>query len=366
MGRRTRRLTGAGTGLVALLMAAPLVLSACSDSRNSSSSTSSANDKAAVPQRVAPGSAGAAAGGSQNLSAGSGSGSGTTSGTSTSVNLAPTGRSLIITAGLQIKTDDATAAAAAAQQAAQAAGGFVAGESIGSGTQQVPNTAGSPSSGANDGSGAGSSADTGDLPSPATLPDVADADGSTQALLILRVPPDRLDAVLRALPGNGTVTYQSRTATDVTGQVADVSSRVTSAQAAIAELRALIDKAASMNDLISLEQALAQRESDLESLQAQQKALADQVQYATVTVGYFQQGQPAAPPPVRTGFMKGLTTGWHAFTTVLRGLLATLGWLVPFAVVVGVLWWPVRRLVRRSRARAPKPVPVAPDAPSTD
>ena len=251
-------------------------------------------------------------------------------------------RSLIVTAGLQVKTGDASVAAQRAQIAAESAGGYVAGESIGPGVQTMPGTS--------------SSSAAGDTPSPVTLPDVAGSSASTQALLVLRVPPQKVDSVLTALAGKGSVTYQSRSATDVTGQVADVASRVTSAQAAIAELRTLIDKAASMNDLISLEQALAQRESDLESLEAQQSALADQVQFATITVGYFSQGAPAAPPPlVHTGFTRGLTAGWHGFLAVVRALLATFGWLLPYLVVVVVLWWPVRRLVRLVRARGVRP-----------
>jgi hypothetical protein len=347
-------------GLLALMVAAPLVLSACS-SGNSSSSTASRS-------LTAPGAAkqGSGTSGSADLSAGS---AGQSKGTTTS-QVQPA-HSLVITAGLQVKTDDAAAAAARAQQAVQAAGGFVAAESIGSGTQQVPGTTSS------QGSSSGGT-DTGTLPSPVILPDVTGASDTTQALLILRVPPAQVDAVLGALAGKGSVTYQSRTATDVTGQVADVASRVASAQASIAELRTMIDKAASMSDLISLEQALAQRESDLESLQAQQKALADQVQYATITVGYYSQGAPAAAPPVRTGFMRGLTVGWHAFTRTVRAVLVVLGWLVPYVLTVAVLWWPVRRALRWNRQRtrrgpastllapAGPPAPDAPDSPSTE
>jgi hypothetical protein len=312
-----------------------LTLTACSGSNSSASSAS-------APQRgpAAAGQAQAPEALKQNSAGDSGSaasGAGTSNGAALKL---PT-RDLIITAGLQVKTSDAAAAAAKAQVIVQGAGGYVANESIGSGSQVVAPTP-VQSSGAADGSSA---------PSPVTLPDINDASNSTQAVLVLRVPPQSVDSVMNALAGKGTVTYQSRTATDVTGQVADVASRVTSAQAAITELRALIDKAASMNDLISLEQALAQRESDLESLQAQQKALSDQVQFATITVGYFSEGKPVAPPAVRTGFMRGLTTGWHGFLDVVRAVLVTAGWLVPFAVAAAVLWWPVRRLVRWSRGR---------------
>jgi hypothetical protein len=155
------------------------------------------------------------------------------------------------------------------------------------------------------------------------------------------------------LAGTGSVSYRTLSETDVTGQVADVASRITSAQDSLTELRGMIDKAASMNDLISLENALSTRESDLESLEAQQRALADQVQYATVTVGYFVAAAPSTTPVVKPaamhhpGFVAGLLDGWHAFLATLRVLLAVVGWLLPFAIVVALLWWPVRRALRR-------------------
>ena len=330
-------------GLLALLIAGPAALTACSGGNSGSNASSSAPDQA----RAAAGSAQApeslkrdATGGGTSALNGSGAAGSSASGASNTAVKLPS-RDLVITVGLQVKTSDVAAAAAKAQIIVQGAGGYVANESVGSGQQVVSPGAAQPPG----------SADSSTAPPPATLPTVDDAADSTQAMLVLRIPPQSVDSVLAALAGKGTVTYQSRSATDVTGQVADVASRVTSAQAAIAELRTLIDKAASMNDLISLEQALAQRESDLESLQAQQKALTDQVQFATITVGYFAQGKPASPPAVRTGFMRGLTVGWHGFLAVVRGLLAAIGWLVPYAVVVAVLWWPVRRLVRWSRGR---------------
>jgi hypothetical protein len=190
-----------------------------------------------------------------------------------------------------------------------------------------------------------------------TLPAVNGAPKSEQALLVLRVPPAHLDAVLTALAGTGTVSYRTLSETNVTGQVADVASRLSSAQASIAELRGMIDKAASMNDLISLEQALASRESDLESLEAQQRALAGQVGYATVTAGYFvPAGQAAATVAGRhrNPFSAGLTDSWHALIAAGHGLLAAVGWLLPFAVLAALLWWPLRRLRRTWVRRRPE------------
>ncbi|WP_034272154.1 DUF4349 domain-containing protein [Actinospica robiniae] len=285
---------------------------------------------------------GAKAGADNPAAAGSSAG-GSSAGESTTKADVADPQSLIIMAGLQLAVQNPDKAADAAEQTAIAAGGYVAGESEGVGSQVLPSADITADAAAGSATGV----------SPLTLPAPNAAPGKEQALLLLRIPPSRLADVLATLSGGGGIAYRTQSETDVTGQVADVDSRVASAKASISELRGLIDKAASMNDLISLEQALASRESDLESLEAQQRALADQVAYATVTVGFFVSAGAVVAPPVkhRNPFSAGLVDSWHALIAIGHGLLAVIGWLLPFLVIVAILWWPVRRVVRMVRRR---------------
>ena len=82
---------------------------------------------------------------------------------------------------------------------------------------------------------------------------------------------------------------------------------------------------------------------------------------------------PAAIPPApkhQNALQRGLHDGWQAFTGTVKVVLVVFGVVLPFAVLIAVLWWPVRRLVRattRLRARfAPSALPAqsAPSAPS--
>ena len=262
----------------------------------------------------------------------------TTTTKSSTTNVANTSN-LIIMAGLQLGVKDPEQAAGQAEQVVIAAGGYVAGAAEGIGPQGLPSANSSASSAESTATGV----------SPVTLPSPTAAPNSDQAVLLLRIPPSKLDSVLAELAGSGTVEYRTQSETDVTGQVADVNSRIASAQASLTELRGMINKAASMNDLISLEQALASRESDLESLEAQQRALADQTGYATVTVGFYLPAGAAAPSPPpahHNAFVTALDDGWHALVATFRVIVIVLGWLLPFAALVALLWWPVRRLRR--------------------
>lgn len=176
------------------------------------------------------------------------------------------------------------------------------------------------------------------------------------ATLQLKVPVDSYAGVLKALAsGLGTQTSLQQQAQDVTGDVADVNSRVASDQSAITQLRGLLDRASSVSDVLSIQNQINQQESDLESLQARQRALSHEIAYATVTL---QLSGTALPPaqheqPHRSGFIQGLSGGWHALRVVAAGLFTGFGAVLPFAVIlaaVGYLAYRWRRLVARRRA----------------
>jgi chromosome segregation ATPase len=150
----------------------------------------------------------------------------------------------------------------------------------------------------------------------------------------MRVPPTRLSSVLAELSRLGTERSRHLTTQDVTSRVADVTSRVTSARTAIARLRSLYTRAKKVTDVIAIEEELSTREATLESLEAQQRALAQQTATASVTL--YLLNRHAAPPPVhhRSGFIGGLENGWDAFVRAASWVATAAGAVLPFALVV--------------------------------
>jgi hypothetical protein len=191
-----------------------------------------------------------------------------------------------------------------------------------------------------------------------------------QATLVLKVPPEQLVAVLGQLSKLGIEKGRRESTQDVTARVADVRSRVDSAQQEIARLRVLYGHASKISDVIRIESELAQREGDLESLQAQQRALAAETNTATVTLSLTSP--PSVVQKVKkhvkhthhdSGFLAGLKGGWHAFTGGLSVLATVIGAVLPFAILLIVLGLVIRLLWPRfgSRMRrAPAPAPATP------
>jgi hypothetical protein len=175
------------------------------------------------------------------------------------------------------------------------------------------------------------------------------------ATLQLRIPADKLTATLDKLEELGRADEVSLSTSDVTVESQDLDARITALRASIERLNGLMSQATDIDDLITLESAISSRQGELESLEAQQRYLADQVSMSTISL--YLRSDAEAPKTTPADFWSGLAAGWNAFVAFWAGLLVVLGvllpWLITLAVIAVVVIWIVRRR-RRSAERAQK------------
>jgi Domain of unknown function (DUF4349) len=235
-------------------------------------------------------------------------------------------QSIIYTASLTVRAGHLTQAATEATQLAKAAGGYLSAEN--------------------------------------TALNRAHPDWSTISLQ-LKIPVASYQRVLGALAGLGTRQAESQHAQDVTQTVADVTSRVASAQAAITQLRKLLARAGSVGSLLDVQNQINTEEASLEALQAQQRALAHETAYGTVSLLLVSKPGTGVKKNHRQsgGFLRGLAAGWHGLTRVVVALLTAAGAALPFAVILavaGYLGWRGRRWLLRHRSAAGPAGPASP------
>jgi hypothetical protein len=177
------------------------------------------------------------------------------------------------------------------------------------------------------------------------------------ATLVLKVPPARLADVVTKVSALGHELSRSSSTQDVTTEVADVDSRVASAQAVIDELRALLKPGTPLRDILAVESDLAPREAELESLKAQQRALTAQTVMATLTVHLGTKAVAPAAKHDDRGFLGGLSRGWHNFTDAAGSVLTGLGVALPFLVLLALVGGGALIWYRRHRPTATPPTP---------
>ncbi|MFI1958127.1 DUF4349 domain-containing protein [Streptomyces althioticus] len=186
-----------------------------------------------------------------------------------------------------------------------------------------------------------------------------DAVGDERTRVVLRVPVDAYDKVLAALEGTGTLVERNANAEDVTDQVVDVESRITSQRASVARIRELMDRATRLSDVVTLEGELSTRQADLESLLAQQASLKDRASLATITLTLSESPAEKEAKDEEPGFVDALAGGWGVFLTLLRWLLLALGAVLPFAAVAALVVLVWSKLISPRVARRPRPGPAA-------
>jgi hypothetical protein len=313
--------------VIAAAAGSALLVAACSSSPTLSATAGAARPAAAhgVPGKVAFGAENGpaipAAGGALGASPTTASQAGTN--VAELVKLAPD-QSIIYTGNLtlRVKDNDVDAAAAVAANEVTAVGGYVASE------QDVSESG------------------------PGTI---------GQVDLQLKIPVAAYHQVFGELTALGKLLSRSRQAQDVTQEVADVSSRVASAQAAIKQLRQLLTRAGDVGQLLSVQDEINSQESALEALLAQQTALAHETTYATVYLTLLGHRVPVHKKhhhkKVRHGLTAGLATGWRGLKDVVVWLLTALGTALPFAVpvlvIAGIVYLGRRRVTRRRSPVAP-------------
>jgi hypothetical protein len=194
--------------------------------------------------------------------------------------------------------------------------------------------------------------------------------GISRADLVLMVPTASFETAIQRLSDLGKRTQIHQESSDVTEQVVDVNSRITTQRASLNRMRVLLEKATTIGEIVTVETELTRREADLESLLAKQKALAGQTELATLNLTLVEPGKAPVKKSDDRGFLAGLSNGWDAFTTTMSTLLTVIGALLPFLIalaLIGVPLWLLRHRFRRTPTPVPAtagpPLPQHPDHP---
>jgi Domain of unknown function (DUF4349) len=176
--------------------------------------------------------------------------------------------------------------------------------------------------------------------------------GSVTATTWIRIKPDAYDAFAAALTAPpAKVRNHQQTADDLTTPVLDTERRMAAKTALRERLNVLLkdQSTKSAADLIAIEKELSQAQSEIENLTAQIENLHKQTDTVRVDIAYV-----------------GTTVGFGGFDfeplheammdigqTVVRSLAALvycLATVAPWLPVIAIIWWIIRRSVRRRQS----------------
>ena len=185
----------------------------------------------------------------------------------------------------------------------------------------------------------------------------SDSGPPATATLVVKVPPTGVTATLDALAKLGKERGRTLKADDVTGQVVDLESRISTAEVSVDRLRTFLGKATSTSDVASLEGELTNRETELEQLRGQKRTIDAQVAMATITVSLTTPVPHKDPvkdlPGVGPALRGGLHALWYTARVIAVGVLAAAPLTIAVLILAFVGWRFWRRARRRRRPSPP-------------
>lgn len=180
--------------------------------------------------------------------------------------------------------------------------------------------------------------------------------------LTARIPADVSDEFVNQLGSLGTMISQSESADDITLQYTDTESRISSLKTEQERLNALLEKADSLETIITLEDRLTEVRYELENYQSQKNLYDDLVSYSTVNIVLQEVDYTVTvdEDSVLSRITSGLKTTFRDlkvnFADFIVWLIVNLPYLIIWAVVIFVIVKIVKGVRRRRKAKKEKKI----------
>lgn len=180
------------------------------------------------------------------------------------------------------------------------------------------------------------------------------SDGLRSGSYTVRIPAARFKAFLKSVGELSHVTDQNQSADNISEKYYDTESRLTTQKTKLERLQMLLAKAENMEDIITLESAIAETELQIEQLTGTLRRYDALVDYATVEIHLREVPRLStveqSPPTFASQLGNAFTGGLRAFGDFLQGLAIFLAynwiWLVLLALIAAL----AVRVSKRKRA----------------
>ncbi|HEX8696915.1 MAG TPA: DUF4349 domain-containing protein [Longimicrobium sp.] len=179
---------------------------------------------------------------------------------------------------------------------------------------------------------------------------------SRRADLELKIPSARFDQALAGIRPVGEVESVQVTAQDVGEEFVDVSARMANARRLEERLVSLLaTRTGRLEDVLTVERELARVREEIERYEGRLRYLRTRVAVSTLTVTLHEPQAVVGDYPGQNPILEAFGKAWRIFVGFIAALIASLGFLVPLALIIAAIVWAVRKLKLFDRGRRPPP-----------
>ncbi len=183
---------------------------------------------------------------------------------------------------------------------------------------------------------------------------------SRSASLTARIPASRLDEFVESVEGSNNIVNKSVTVDDVTLTYVDIESRKKSLKTEEKRLLEILEKAETVEDIIAIEDKLANVRYELESIEPQLRSYDNLVDYSTVYLD-IQEVAVFTPVEKESAFSRMQKGFMQSLEDVRDGLVEFCIWLVThipqilvLVIVIAVIILIIRAIIKGGKKRKAK------------
>jgi hypothetical protein len=178
---------------------------------------------------------------------------------------------------------------------------------------------------------------------------------STTGTLTIRVPAAHFDDAIGQVGALGTVESSSVTGEDVTNEFIDYRAHLQNLIGRRTVLRSLLARTTTIGESLTVMNELEDVQLQIDQIEGQLRFLDNQVAESTLTVDLHEQSAPAGETRTNGGIQnpslsRALDRAIQGFFGILATIIVGLGYLLPLAVIAGLVAGLVMLVRRRGRA----------------
>lgn len=176
------------------------------------------------------------------------------------------------------------------------------------------------------------------------------------ARIVFRIPADKLDAFLAGTDEKGRTVSKTENVVNVTMEYVDTESRIKACEAERDSLLAILEKAQTVEDIISVRTRLTEVNYEIETYTAQLRVLQNRVGYSTVTVSIREvervtEEETSLGSEIKNRFLESWDSLVEFLRSALVGFVGGLPIILPLAAIAAVIIILLKRRMKKRKNR---------------
>lgn len=171
---------------------------------------------------------------------------------------------------------------------------------------------------------------------------------------VVRIPADKLDEFLAGAEEKGKITQKIEKQENVTLEYVDLESRINAYKTERTTLTGLLEKAESLEDVLSIQERLSEVNYQIETYTAQMRVLENRIGYSTVTLDINEvervtEEKPTIGSRIKNTFLDNLDDLVEGLGDLVVNFIGGLPIILPVAAVIVAVILILRRIIKKRK-----------------